>query len=151
MRDIVSRQSAATTTDRRRAAERLAVTLSVPGYRDFTVGVSAVLAPTVHGEYLIEPGHEPCAIALEHGALTLRADDRTWLAAVHTGTLSAQDDELRITADRIEFADRIDVERARWAQADAAERLRHDHGDADAHAALRRANLRLAVAARVRG
>ncbi|MET7768781.1 hypothetical protein [Nocardia sp. NPDC005366] len=139
-----------TSATRGRRPERLAVTLSVAGYRDFTVGVSAVLAPTSHGEYLIEPGHDPFEIAMEMGALTLRSEDRTWLAAVHNGTLSAEDDHLRITADRLEFADRIDVDRARSAQAEAAERLTRDRGDADAHAALRRANLRLAVAARMR-
>ncbi|MFI6169424.1 hypothetical protein ACIBCN_21770 [Nocardia sp. NPDC051052] len=60
-----------------------------------------------------------------------------------------RDDEVRLLADALEFADRIDVTRARAAQSDAAQRLTTDRENAAARAALQRANLRLAVATRI--
>ncbi|MBH0780839.1 hypothetical protein [Nocardia bovistercoris] len=127
----------------------LSVTLAVPGYRAFAFTATALRVPTATGELLIEAGHPSCVIPLDIGPFTVDAGARTWLAALHGGELRVADDEIDIVAATIEFADRIDVDRARAAQADAAHRLEHDRDDRAALLALRRANVRLAVAARV--
>ncbi|MFI6044732.1 hypothetical protein ACIA8C_24100 [Nocardia sp. NPDC051321] len=134
---------------RLRTSATLAVTLSVPGYREFAFGAEAVHVPAFDGAHLIEPGHHQLEMPLGIGVLTVRAGGRQWLAALHGGTVRVRDDEVRLMADALEFADRIDVTRARAAQSDAAQRLTTDRENADARAALQRANLRLAVAARV--
>ncbi|WP_162240322.1 F0F1 ATP synthase subunit epsilon [Nocardia arizonensis] len=126
------------------------MTLRVPGYRDFAFAATALRVPVDDGELLIEPGGGDFRADLDIGPLTVHAGSRDWLAAVHGGHLRVRNDVIDIDAVAIEFADRIDVRRARAAQGDAAERLREDRGDDDALSALRRANLRLAVAARVR-
>lgn len=134
---------------RLRPSKTLAVTLSVPGYREFAFGAEAVAVPALHGEHVIEPSHPQQEITLGIGVLTVRAGGRQWLAALHGGTAWVRDGEVHLLANALEFADRIDVTRARAAQADAAQRLTSNRDDADARAALQRANLRLAVAARV--
>ncbi|MFC9438730.1 hypothetical protein [Nocardia sp. NPDC057030] len=134
---------------RSRSAKTLAVALSVPGYREFVFGAQAVHLPALDGEYVIEPGHQELETALDIGVLTVRARGRQWLAALHGGTVRVRDDEVRLQAHALEFADRIDVTRARAAQSDAAQRLTNNREDTDARAALQRANLRLAVAARI--
>ncbi|WP_433662547.1 hypothetical protein ACQPW1_10550 [Nocardia sp. CA-128927] len=121
----------------------------MPGYREFVFGAEAVHVPALDGEYVIRPGHHHLEITLGVEVLTVRAGGREWLAALHGGTVRIRDDEVRLLADTVEFAGRIDVTRARVAQSDAAQRLTSDRDDADARAALQRANLRLAVAARV--
>ncbi|MGW4365522.1 hypothetical protein ACWEKT_07745 [Nocardia takedensis] len=133
------------------AAERvgatMAVTLRVPGYREFAFLATAVRVPTTEGESLLEPGGPDLRADLDVGVLTICSGSRGWPAAVHGGWVEATDDAVRVYADAIEFADRIDVSRARQAQADAAEKLRHDRDDTAAYDALRRANVRMAVAA----
>ncbi|AFU01063.1 F0F1 ATP synthase subunit epsilon [Nocardia brasiliensis] len=134
---------------RLRTARGLAVVLEVPGYREFVFSADRVRVPTVDGVQVLEPGHDRMDVALDIGVLTVRAGAREWLAALHGGELRAVDDEIRLTAQGLEFAERIDVVRARTAQTDAAQRLTDDRSDDAARAALQRANVRLAVAARV--
>ncbi|QIS03344.1 hypothetical protein F5X71_14355 [Nocardia brasiliensis] len=133
-----------------RAARGLAVVLAVPGYREFVFRADRVRVPTVDGVQVLEPGHDRVDATLDIGVLTVRAGTREWLAALHGGELRAADDEIRLTAQGLEFAERIDVARARTAQTDAAQRLTDDRRDTEARAALQRANVRLAVAARTR-
>lgn len=127
----------------------LTVTLWVPGYHEFVFSADSIHVPTADGARVIEPGHRRLDITVDVGVLTVRAGAKEWLAALHGGRLRADDDQVRLVAETLEFAERIDVGRARAAQADAAQRLESDRADTEAHAALRRANLRLAVAARV--
>jgi F-type H+-transporting ATPase subunit epsilon len=65
--------------------------------------------------------------------------------AVHGGFVEVKDDRVIILSDVAEVASQIDVERARRA-ADEAERQVRAEDDAEAEAALRRANVRLQVA-----
>ncbi|KAA8888524.1 F0F1 ATP synthase subunit epsilon [Nocardia colli] len=132
-----------------RTSAPLAVTLAVPGYREFAFGAEYVDVPALDGAHVIEPGHHRLEAPLGIGVLTVRAGGRQWLAALHGGVVRVRDDEVRLLAEALEFADRIDVTRAKAAQSDAAQRLTNNHADSGARAALRRANLRLAVAARV--
>ncbi|WP_433662615.1 F0F1 ATP synthase subunit epsilon [Nocardia sp. CA-128927] len=132
-----------------RASDTLAVTLSVPVHREFVFGAESIHVPTLDGGHMIEPGHHRLELTLGVGVLTIRARARQWRAALHGGFLRVRDDEVRLMAEVLEFADRIDVTRARVALEEAAQRLTTNREDADARAALQRANLRLAVAARV--
>lgn len=134
---------------RLRTSKTLAIALAVPGYREFVFGAEAIHIPGLDGEYVIEPGQPPLEIELGIGVLTVRTGGREWLAALHGGSARVRDDEVRLLANAVEFAGRIEVTRARAAQSDAAQRLTGDREDADARTALQRANLRLAVAARV--
>lgn len=127
----------------------MSVTLEVPGYRSFAFAATALRVPTEDGELLIEAGHRACVTALDIGPLTVHVGARTWLAALHGGELRVADDEVEIVAAAIEFADRVDVERARAARGEAAHLVEQDRDDRAALLALRRANVRLAVAARV--
>ena len=69
------------------------------------------------------------------------------MAAVHGGFVEVRDNEVTVLSDVAELASQVDVERARRAKA-AAERKESDMDDAEAEAALRRANTRLAAAER---
>lgn len=66
--------------------------------------------------------------------------------AVHGGFVEVGANRCIVLSDVAELASQIDVDRARAAKARAEEALRHNPDDADAVAALRRAETRLSVA-----
>ena len=68
------------------------------------------------------------------------------LVAVHGGFVEVSNDRVTILSDVAELEDQIDVPRARAAKERAEAALRADADDEAAAAALRRADLRLAVA-----
>lgn len=106
-----------------------------------------VIARTVGGgDIAFLTGHAPFVGALDIGKVTVRpeqgADD---LVAVHGGFVEVSNDRVTILSDVAEVASQIDVERARQALERAEAKLRVEH-DAEAEAALARANLRLSIA-----
>jgi len=106
-----------------------------------------VIARTVGGgDIAFLTGHAPFVGALDIGQVTVRppegSDDHV---AVHGGFVEVSNDHVTILSDVAEVASQIDVERARRAQERAEAALRVEH-DAEAEAALARANLRLQVA-----
>lgn len=111
-----------------------------------------VIARTVGGgDIAFLPGHAPFVGALGTGIVTVRpagggADEKI---ACHGGFVevsgSAETSTVTILSDVAELASQIDVERARQAKERAEAALRAEH-DAEAAAALARANIRLDVA-----
>ena len=111
-----------------------------------------VIARTLGGgDIAFLPGHAPFVGALGTGVITIRptgggADEKV---ACHGGFVevsgSEGDSHVTILSDVAELASQVDVERAREAKERAETALRAEH-DAEAAAALARANVRLDVA-----
>jgi len=98
------------------------------------------------GEIAFQAGHAPFLGALDasHTRVVL-ADGAVEDIAVHGGFVEVSNNKVSLLSDAAEVASAIDVERARAAKDRAEERLRHEH-DAEAVAALGRANARLSAA-----
>lgn len=98
------------------------------------------------GDIAFLTGHAPFLGALGIGAVRIqKVGGGEEQVAVHGGFVEVKDDRVIILSDVAEVASQIDVERARRA-ADEAERQVRAEDDAEAEAALRRANVRLQVA-----
>ena len=105
---------------------------------------TSVVAKTTEGEIGILPKHEPVLALLADGEVRIElAEGGTISAAVHGGFFAVDANEVAILAESAELASDIDIERARA----ALERARHaEANDVEAAAALRRAEVRLAIA-----
>jgi F-type H+-transporting ATPase subunit epsilon len=109
-----------------------------------------VQIPGKNGELGILPGHAPLITELQIGEISYRAGATTQYLAVAWGFAEVLSDKVTILADSAERAEDIDVKRAQDAKARAEEALRQAAADLDYDAtlyALRRADVRLAVAA----
>ena len=116
----------------------------------------AVIARTVGGgDIAFYGGHAPFVGALDVGTVTIRTpagtDDE--VVAVHGGFVEVSSSggdspvtTVTVLSDVAELRSQIDVDRARAAK-DRAEAALRTEEDAEARAALRRADLRLSVAA----
>jgi F-type H+-transporting ATPase subunit epsilon len=97
------------------------------------------------GEIAFQAGHSPFLGALDDNHTRVYLVDGTIEdIAVHGGFVEVSDNKVSILSDTAELASHIDVERARAAKERAEAQLRHGH-DAEALAALGRANARLAT------
>ena len=98
------------------------------------------------GEIAFQPGHAAFlgALTQSHTRVFL-ADGSTEDIAVHGGFVEVSNNKVSILSDTAEIASQIDVERARAAKERAESHLRGEH-DANAVAALGRANARLSAA-----
>lgn len=105
-----------------------------------------VVCRTADGEIAFLPGHVPFVGALGLGKVRVIHPEGETVAAVHGGFVEVAHDRVTILSDVAELADQIDVVRARTAKEAAQDRLRVDPDDAEAQAALARAELRLEVA-----
>ncbi|MCU1496729.1 MAG: synthase, epsilon subunit [Acidimicrobiales bacterium] len=107
-----------------------------------------VTARTVDGgdiSYLT--GHSPFVGALEIGKVIVRPEQGADVTfAVHGGFVEVSDNEVSLLSDVAESTDLIDVDRAAAARDGARAALAKDGNDAEAQAALRRAEVRLDVA-----
>lgn len=104
---------------------------------------SSVVAKTVEGEIGILPRHEPMLALLADGEVRITLTDGESLSvAVHGGFFSVGGNEVAILAQAAELAEDIDVDRAIIARDRAAGLAAEDE---EAAAALRRAELRLAL------
>lgn len=98
------------------------------------------------GDIAFLTGHAPFVGALGIGKVTVRPEQGPdELLAVHGGFVEVSQDRVTILSDVAEVSGQIDVERARRARERAEAALRSQY-DAEAEAALRRAEVRLAVA-----
>lgn len=98
------------------------------------------------GEIAFQAGHAPFLGALADCYTRVFLPDGTVAGvAVHGGFVEVRDNTVSILSDAAELSPEIDVERARRAKERAEDRLRHEH-DAEAVAALSRANARLTAA-----
>jgi|SRR5215204_2916770 F-type H+-transporting ATPase subunit epsilon len=101
-----------------------------------------VRARTTVGEIGVLPGHEPTLAQMEDAGVVRidGTDGRRLTAAVHGGFLSITPESVTVLAEFAEFAEEIDVSRARSALD------RADESDAEGAAAARRAQVRLRAA-----
>jgi F-type H+-transporting ATPase subunit epsilon len=110
-----------------------------------------VQIPGKSGELGILPGHAPLITELTIGEISYRVGTTMQHLAVAWGFAEVLQDKVTILADSAERAEDIDVKRAQKAKARAEEALRQGAADLYYDAttiALRRAEVRLAVAAR---
>ena len=107
-----------------------------------------IILRTVNGDVCILPHHIDIAIPLGIGQASVTdADGNTRQAACNGGMLSVSNNEVRVVAVTYEWADEIDLERAKRAEEAAEERIKTmDHLDRDyvmAEAKLKRALTRI--------
>jgi F-type H+-transporting ATPase subunit epsilon len=104
-----------------------------------------VIARTMDGEIAFLTGHAPFIGALDIGQVTVTdVDGRRVRAAVHGGFVEVSHDRVTLLSDVAELADDIDRNRAEAAARRAEEAVRAGN-DAEADAALRRAQARLTL------
>ena len=109
-----------------------------------------IILRTVNGDVCILPHHIDYAVPLAIGEARVTDDQgNTRLAACNNGMLSVHGNEVRVVAVTFEWADDIDLERARRAQESAKEMLdklqREDVDFTVAEARLKRALTRIQV------
>jgi F-type H+-transporting ATPase subunit epsilon len=114
----------------------------------FTGEADMVVARTsTGGEIAFLNNHAPFLGALANWHVRVVLDDgRHERFAVHGGFVEVSNNAVIILTDVAELASEIEVERAQMAKERAEEALRTNPDDADAVAALRRAEVRLDVA-----
>ena len=126
----------------------LQVELVSPEEVVLTTTASMVLVRTTDGDIAFQPGHVPfVGVLLPERVRIYGEDGDTQLIAVHSGFVEVSGDKVAILSDVAELAAEIDVERATAAAERARSALTADPDDDEAAAALRRAEVRLAVAA----
>ena len=109
---------------------------------------SRVIARTVEGgEIAFLTGHVPFVGALEIAQVRIQADEGSdeLVLAVHGGFVEVSNDEVSLLTDVAELAEQIDTDRAREARDRARQVLNAESDDAEAAAAVRRAEVRLEV------
>jgi F-type H+-transporting ATPase subunit epsilon len=117
----------------------------------YTGEAEMVVARTVDGgDIAFQTGHVPFIGTLAVWSVDVIKDDGDRDSfAVHRGFVQVSGDQVTILSDVSESVEQIDVARAEAARAKAEEALRADADDAEAAAALGRAELRLRVASGV--
>src|SRR5512134_2241526 len=112
--------------------------------------VDEIVAPGYEGEFGVLPEHTQYLAILAIGILRYRKGSDVRKLALGGGFAEVMPDRVVVMADVAEKAEEIDVERARRAHARAEELLRtlsmDDATYEKAHAALRRAIVRMAAA-----
>ena len=99
------------------------------------------------GEIAFLPGHQPFVGALEtYPVRVLLPGSGEVVVAVHGGFVEVRDDRVTVLSDVAELPEQIDVVRATTAKETAEAAIARDADDAEAAAALKRAELRLQVA-----
>ena len=116
--------------------------------------VDLLVAPGIDGELGILPHHAPLLTALKPGELRIVKEGKDQFLAVGGGFLEVIANEVKVLADSAERADEIDEARAQAAMKRAQEAIANRATDVSleqALAALRRAEVRIAVARRRSG
>jgi F-type H+-transporting ATPase subunit epsilon len=108
-------------------AGQLTLDCAVPERRLLQEAVDEVQVPAADGAMGILPGHAPLMTQLGIGVLSFTKDNRTRYIALHGGLMEVLPDHVRILADRAEWAEEVDVQRAREARQRMTDLLqRHD-------------------------
>lgn len=118
----------------------------------YTGEAVGVLARTLGGgDIAFLPGHAPFIGALAihpvviHTASGSGGSGADVVVAVHGGFVEVSDNTITILSDVAELPEQVDLGRAQAAKARAEEALRADDADAEAKAALARAETRITV------
>jgi len=114
------------------------------------VEVDEVTATGKLGEFGVLPGHAPFLTSLRIGELCYKSDGTPVSMALNWGYFEIKDDRIIVLVETAEYADDIDVERARAAQGRAEEALKkftpEDKQFKIYEAALERSIIRMQVA-----
>ena len=131
-------------------AEKIKLRLVTPSRLLLDEEVDEVTAPGALGEFGVLPRHISFLTLLEVGEMSYKQAGERHQLAISGGYAEVLDDVMTVLANAAEYADEIDIERARKARERAekkmAELSRGDKDFAAADAALRRALVRLQVA-----
>ncbi|WP_445593784.1 F0F1 ATP synthase subunit epsilon [Bacillus velezensis] len=125
------------------------VNIVTPDGPVYDADIEMVSVRAESGDLGILPGHIPTVAPLKIGAVRLKKDGQTELAAVSGGFVEVRPDQVTILAQAAETAESIDKERALAAKKRAEDRLNKRSDDTDirrAELALQRAVNRLDVA-----
>lgn len=127
-------------------ADKLNLEVAVPERLMIREDVEEVQVRGTDGYLGILPGHAPLMTGLGAGVLRFGKDGKTRYMAVHGGVMEVLPDRVRILADRAEWADEVDLQRAEEARRRANDLLRSHEMETDverAQAAIARAHARL--------
>jgi F-type H+-transporting ATPase subunit epsilon len=105
-----------------------------------------VVCRSLSGEIAFLAGHQPYLGALVDAPVRIIGPETQEAAAVHGGFVQMTGERLVVLSDLAELKEQIDLPRAERAKAEAEEILGRDPDDADAQAALQRAETRIEVA-----
>lgn len=105
-----------------------------------------VVCRSLSGEIAFLAGHQPYLGALVDAPVRIIGPDVQEAAAVHGGFVQMTGERLVVLSDLAELKEQIDVPRAERAKAEAEDALSRDPDDAEAAAALHRAETRIEVA-----
>ena len=107
-----------------------------------------VIARTSDGEIGFQPGHVPFVGNLVSSVVRVAlSDGGVQRIAVHSGFVEVSDNHVALLCDVAELAEDIDVERAKASLDNAKNDLDSDPSNADAEAAIHRAEIRLEASA----
>jgi F-type H+-transporting ATPase subunit epsilon len=125
---------------------QLKLDVAVPEKRLIEELVDEVQAPALDGYLGVLPGHAPLMTQLGIGVLSFKKGAETRYMAVHGGLMEVLPEHVRVLADRAEWAEEIDVQRARLARQRSTDMLQRHESEVDveeAQAAILRAQARL--------
>jgi F-type H+-transporting ATPase subunit epsilon len=95
-----------------------------PGPEDETLLVDEIRAPGGDGYFGVRPGHTPFLTRMEPGELWYRQGGTQGRFAVGAGFIEVERDKVSVLAEEAVAADKIDVEQARQALADAQAKMK---------------------------
>lgn len=126
----------------------------VSSYRKFYDGqCEMIIFPAIDGERGVLPNHESMVTALQAGELRLKFDGEWREAAVGNGFVEIINNNVTLITDFCEWAEEIDVKRAKEAKIRAEEKIRQKKSLLEYHhskAALSRAMARLKVTSHIK-
>lgn len=130
----------------------LEVEMTTPEKISFRESADFVVIPAFQGELGVLPDHAPCLVQLKVGEVRVTKDEKVHHFAISGGFAEIKKNKVSLFAETAEMADEIDAERARQALERAKAEIRNESLDpltwAGAEAAMRRAQIRLQVAAK---
>lgn len=133
-------------------ADQITLRLVTPSRLILDEEVDEVTAPGAVGEFGVLPNHITFLTLLETGEMSYKQGSRRYHLAVTGGYAEVLENVMTVLADAAEYAEEIDVERARSAKETAEKKMAQlslEHEDFPAaEASLRRALVRLEVASK---
>jgi F-type H+-transporting ATPase subunit epsilon len=133
-------------------ADKIRLRLVTPSRLLIDEEVDEVTAPGVLGEFGVLPNHIAFLTLLAPGELSYRQGATRTRLAIGGGYAEVLNNVMTVLADAAEFADEIDIERARRAKEQAEKKINSLNPDerefALCEAALKRALVRLQVASK---
>jgi len=131
-------------------ADKIRLRLVTPSRLLLDEEVDEVTAPGVLGEFGVLPNHIAFLTLLAPGEMSYKQGAQRTRLAIGGGYAEVLNNVMTVLADAAEFADEIDVDRARRAKEQAEKKITalnpEDRDFAVAEAALKRALVRLQVA-----